>query len=67
MRHALRQLLACVRLENKGQIQDNLKGQRRHTLVFQTTSEVPQHHPCIDKGHNEKEDGDYSCSNVRNE
>jgi len=31
-------------------------------LIFQSSSEVPQDHPCIDKSHKEKNDGDDSES-----
>lgn len=41
------------------------RSKRQHTLVFQATSKVLHDHPCVDKSHDEKNDGDDSCNDVR--
>jgi|SRR6266850_1059691 len=60
---------ACFReTGEQGQVQvqeNHQKGSSRRTLILQTSSEVPQNHPCIDKSHNKEEDGDNSCSDVK--
>jgi hypothetical protein len=57
---------ACFReTGEQAQAQVQEKGPSRRTLILQTSSEVPQNHPCIDKSHDKKEDGDNGCSDVR--
>ena len=66
MHRALRlQPLASVRLENSFRNEELKRSKRRRTLVFQATSKVSHDHPCVDKGYDEKNDGDDSCDDVR--
>ncbi len=57
---------ASARLENSFNYKELKEFKRRHTLVFKATSKVSHDHPCVNKGHDEKYDGDDGCSDIRN-
>lgn len=58
-------LPASVRLENSFNYKALDRSKRRHTLVFQATSKVSHDYPCVDKGHDEEDDGDDGCNDIR--